>query len=468
MAKFRHSKARQSESRRSGSRKSEPRHSKQRKIPLIDTDNLRAIAAQVIHQVSYDKKSLSSLLPPALQKVAPNDKALLQELCFGVCRWYHKLQSIQRTLMVRPFEPQDRLVESVILVGIYQLVAMRTPTHAAIYETVEATDALNYSRLKGVVNGVLRNVEREKEQWLDELTESDSFNYSHPQWIIEKLRNNWPDSWQQILHNNNLRPPMTLRVNLARISRDEYLQQLAQADINANATRYATAGITLASPVDVEMLPGFDEGWVSVQDEAAQLCCELLDPPANARILDACAAPGGKTCALLERFPGAEVTAIDVDPSRVERIHQNLQRLQLAANVITGDAADPDSWWDQQPFDRILLDAPCSATGVIRRHPDIKLLRQESDITALATLQLSILQASWQMLKPGGKLVYATCSVFSQENSRIIERFVSQQSDATLIPIDQEWGMATPFGQQLFPEADSHDGFFYACLRKSD
>lgn len=442
-----------------------------RKVPLVETLNLRAIAAQVVHQVSHEQKSLSSLLPPALEKVADADKALLQELCFGTCRWYHKLDAIKNSLMVQPLGHLDIVVNSVILVGIYQLLEMRTPTHAAIYETVEATEALGFFRLKGVVNGILRNVERE-EHWPEQLIDTDTdesllYEYSHPRWLIDKLSNNWPDRWQNILAANNLRPPMTLRVNTLKTTRDAYLEQLAQANIEAHPTPFAPAGITLEHPVDVNVLPQFGEGHVSVQDEAAQLCCELLDAPLNARILDACAAPGGKTCAILERFPDAEVSAIDIDPARVARINENLDRLGLTANVITADAVDTESWWDKQAYDRILLDAPCSATGVIRRHPDIKLLRQENDIVPLANLQLSILQSSWQMLKPGGKLVYATCSVFSQENSRIIERFISQQADATLINIDVEWGVSTPFGQQLFPQADGHDGFFYACLEKS-
>ena len=443
-----------------------------RKVPLVETFNLRAIAAQVVHQVSHEKKSLSSLLPPALEKVADNDKALLQELCFGTCRWYHKLDAIKNSLMVQPLGHLDIVVNSVILVGIYQLLEMRIPPHAAIYETVEATEALGFFRLKGVVNGILRNVERE-ENWPEELIETDTeasmlYEYSHPRWLIDKLSNNWPDRWQDILAANNLRPPMTLRVNTLKISRADYLEKLSQAEIEAHATSFAPAGITLEHPVDVTILPHFSEGYVSVQDEAAQLCCELLDAPKNARILDTCAAPGGKTCAILEKFPDADVSAIDIDPARVARINENLERTGLSATVITGDAADPDSWWDKQLFDRILLDAPCSATGVIRRHPDIKLLRQENDIVPLANLQLSILQSSWQMLKPGGKLLYATCSVFSQENSRIIERFINKQTDATLSPIEVEWGTTTPFGQQLFPQADGHDGFFYACLKKAD
>ena len=443
-----------------------------RKVPLVETSNLRGIAAQVVHQVSHEQKSLSSLLPPALEKVADADKALLQELCFGTCRWYHKLDAIKNSLMVQPLGHLDIVVNSVILVGIYQLLEMRTPIHAAIYETVEATEALGFFRLKGVVNGILRNVERE-EHWPEELIDTDTdesllYEHSHPRWLIDKLSNNWPDRWQEILAANNLRPPMTLRVNTLKVSREDYLAKLAESDIEAHATLYAPTGITLEHPLDVNVLPHFSEGYVSVQDEAAQLCCELLGAPKNARILDTCAAPGGKTCAILERFPDADVSAIDIEPARVARINENLERIGLTANVITGDAADPDSWWDKQPYDRILLDAPCSATGVIRRHPDIKLLRQEDDIVPLANLQLSILQSSWNMLKPGGKLVYATCSVFSQENSRIIERFISKQADATLLPIEAEWGTTTPFGQQLFPQAEGHDGFFYACLKKSD
>ena len=262
---------------------------------------------------------------------------------------------------------------------------------------------------------------------------------------------------------------MTLRVNALRFKRDEYLNLLSEAGIEAHATRFAPSGIQLQRPVPVDRLPWFEDGAVSVQDEAAQLCTTLMDLQPGQRVLDACAAPGGKSCAILEACGELdEVVAIDESAERLPRVQENLDRLDLHATLTQADAADIDSWWDGTPFDRILLDVPCSATGVIRRHPDIKLLRRESDIVPLASIQLGLLEAMWSILKPGGRLVYATCSVFPQENHRIIQRFLKQQNQATLKTIDADWGRDMNTGRQLFPDPDSHDGFFYAVLEKPE
>jgi 16S rRNA (cytosine967-C5)-methyltransferase len=285
--------------------------------------------------------------------------------------------------------------------------------------------------------------------------------------MVEKLRHNWPHDWQAILETNNTQAPMTLRVNARRFNRDAYLDLLCEAGIQAQATRFSPHGIQLAAPVPVDRLPYFADGAVSVQDEAAQLCTTLLDLAPGQRVLDACAAPGGKTCAILEACESlSEVVAIDESADRLPRIEENLTRLDLNATVQQADAANTDQWWDGQFFDRILLDVPCSATGVIRRHPDIKLLRRESDIVPLATIQLGLLNALWQTLKPGGRLVYATCSVFPQENHRIILRFLKQTDDAVLLEPDLLWGRDTDAGRQLLPVPQGHDGFFYAVLEK--
>lgn len=433
--------------------------------------NIRAIAARVIQKVSQEQRSLSTELPPALELVPFKDQALLQELCFGVCRWHTRLEIIRKSALNKPLRRQDRIANELILVGLYQLFETRIPEHAALYETVAATEELGIGQLKSIINGVLRNVLRQKSEWQQQFESDDALRFSHPQWIQEKLQHNWPDDYAAILTNNNDRPPMTLRVNRQQVSREAYLETLDEAGIAGEATPLSPWGIRLEKPVDVNKLPGFQDGMVSVQDEAAQLCTLLLDLHTGQRVLDACAAPGGKTCAMLEAEPDLNVTALDHDATRLTRVAQNLARLQVQADLVAADACQTDRWWNGQPFDRILLDAPCSATGVIRRHPDIKLLRKEEDIKQLAETQLNILQALWSTLAEGGRLVYATCSVFSQENSRIIERFLKQEPSAQLLGeaftnVTKGWGIASETGVQLLPNQHGHDGFFYACLIK--
>lgn len=423
---------------------------------------IRAIAAEVLLSVEQGQ-SLSQCLPPSLLRLPLNLRPQLQALCYGTCRWFHRLDDELQGRMKKPLKSHDRVVHHLMLVALFQLRFSQQATYAVLNETVEACRAMDKPHLTGLVNGVLRSAEREGAP----ATAKDTSRYSHPGWMIEKLRHNWPDDWQAIVDANNTQAPMTLRVNALRFSRDEYLQLLLDAGINASATRFAPHGIQLARPVPVDTLPWFAEGAVSVQDEAAQLCTTLLDLAPGQRILDACAAPGGKTCAILESCPqAAEVVAVDESAQRLPRVQENLDRLDLHASLLQADAADIDQWWDGQPFDRILLDVPCSASGVIRRHPDIKLLRRESDVVPLAQIQLGLLTAMWRILQPGGRLVYATCSVFPQENHRIVQRFCKQQTDAELIAIEALWGRSMPAGRQLLPLNDGHDGFFYAVLEK--
>jgi 16S rRNA (cytosine967-C5)-methyltransferase len=389
----------------------------------------------------------------------------LQAICYGTCRWFHRLDGELNQRLKKPIRKPDRVIHHLMLVALFQLRFSEQATYAVLNETVEACRALDRPHLTGLVNGVLRAAEREGAPE----SSDDSSRYSHPVWMVEKLRHNWPDHWQAILDANNTQAPMTLRVNALRFSRDEYLKLLADAGIGAKATRFAPLGIQLERPFPVDNLPWFEDGAVSVQDEAAQLCTTLMDLQPGQRVLDACAAPGGKTCAILENCAElAEVVAIDESADRLPRVQENLDRLDLSASLLQADAADIEQWWDGQAFDRILLDVPCSATGVIRRHPDIKLLRRESDIVPLAGIQLGLLNAMWSILKPGGRLVYATCSVFPQENHRIIQRFLKQQEQAQLIPIDASWGLDMEAGRNLLPDPDSHDGFFYAVLEKPD
>ena len=428
------------------------------------TQSLRACAAQVMQAVE-NGQSLSQCLPPALASVAPNERPELQALCYGTCRWFHRLDAELNQRLKHPLRRQDRIVHHLMLVALFQLRFSQQANYAVLNETVEACRDLNKPHLTGLVNGILRAAEREGEP-----DHSDGTTVlSHPQWMVEKLRHNWPDDWQALLAANNQQAPMTLRVHALQTSRDDYLAKLDAVGIEARATQFAPYGIQLARPVAVDKLPGFIDGVISVQDEAAQLCTTLLDLMPGQRVLDACAAPGGKTCAILEACAGLqEVVAIDQSADRLVRVDENLERLGLNATVIEADAGATAQWWDGVPFDRILLDVPCSASGVIRRHPDIKLLRREADITPLAGIQLNLLNAMWPILKPGGRLVYATCSVFPQENHRIIQRFLKQQTSAQLIQTEAAWGRDMGAGRQLLPEPHSHDGFFYAVLERAD
>lgn len=425
--------------------------------------NLRVVAAQVVHAIAFDGQSASQLLPEAQTKLPERDRALLQELVLGTCRWYFWLEILHNQQLDHPLNKHNLIAASLLKVGLYQLLFTRIPAHAALNETVAACADLGIKPLSGLINAVLRKIQGA--QNLSELTAQAELSY--PQWLREKLKHNWPTHWQLILEQGNTHPPMTLRVNLQKTDRQNYLDKLVAAGIEAHPCAFSHTGITLKTSCPVQQLPDFQSGHASVQDEAGQLCAELMELAPAQRVLDACAAPGGKTCAMLELQPELELMALDIDALRIARINENLARLELDCSVHQGDAATLSDWWDGTAFDRILLDAPCSATGVIRRHPDIKLLRHAEDIKHLADMQLHLLQSLWPSLAAGGKLLYATCSVLPQENSRVIERFLKQESTATLDPIDSPWGLDTGFGKQLFPIAEGHDGFFYARLIKT-
>ncbi len=431
----------------------------------LPKQNPRATAARILSQVTRDGRSLSRAMetvPPA----ASDDHALIQEMCYGVLREYHRLSTMIASLLKKPLKEKDADVQALLLLGLYQLISMRVPDHAAVSETVEATATLKKVWARGMVNGVLRNFQRRQKTLLAQADATEEGRWSHPQWLINALREAWPMNWQAMLTANNQRPPMCLRINTAKTSVNDYLQLLEQNNIAASHSELTTSTIRLAHPQDVSILPGFAEGWLSVQDEAAQQAACLMALEAGQRVLDVCAAPGGKTAHMLEL---AEVTmvAVDVDAIRLQRVEENLKRLGKTALCIVGDASMPKEWWDGQPFDRILLDAPCSATGVIRRHPDIKLLRRESDIKKLVALQAQILDAIWPLLKPGGMLVYSTCSVLPEENVEQIAAFVSRQTDAQLKTIKAQWGESTMAGQQVLTGNSGMDGFYYACLEKT-
>ncbi|WP_163830696.1 16S rRNA (cytosine(967)-C(5))-methyltransferase RsmB [Spartinivicinus ruber] len=435
---------------------------------MSDHQPVRMVAAKAIKEVINQGQSLSQILPQFSQQVAPRDRSLLQELCYGTLRWYFRLSSCSKQLLEKPLKSKDADIFALILLGLYQLVYTRVPAHAAISETVSACQTLKKNWAKGLVNGVLRQFQRQQQQLLEQADLTPETLTSHPDWLRELLVHHWPDHWQQIIEANNSHPPMTLRVNLNKTTREEFINRCDQANIETTPCRFAQSAVTLKQPTPVQQIPGFNEGLVSVQDEAAQLSATLLDLQPGQRVLDACAAPGGKTCHILEMEPElAEVIALDLDSQRLSKVKENLHRLDLNCQVIAGDASKPFSWWDGREFDRILLDAPCSATGVIRRHPDIKVLRRPEDIDNLAETQHSILSSLWQLLKPGGRLVYATCSVIPEENAEVVLNFLENHADAALSPINANWGIETGTGRQLLPQVEGQDGFFYACLLKT-
>ncbi|HEJ9662931.1 TPA: 16S rRNA (cytosine(967)-C(5))-methyltransferase RsmB [Proteus mirabilis] len=416
--------------------------------------NLRSIAAKAISQVLDQGLSLSSVIPELQKNISDKDKALLQELCFGTLRTLPQLEWIIQQLMDKPLKGKQRILHYLIMVGLYQLLYTRVPAHAALAETVNGAIALKKPQLKGLINGVLRQFQRQQDVLMERFQNNDS-RYLHPSWLLTRIKNAYPELWEGIIEGNNQKPPMWLRVNQIHHSREQYLALLEKEGINAFSDDHHPNAIRLETPCNVHLLPGFNEGWVTVQDRSAQRCAELLAPQNNEQILDLCAAPGGKTTHILEIAPKAHVLAIDIDEQRLARVKENLNRLKLHATVKSGDGRYPEQWCANMQFDRILLDAPCSATGVIRRHPDIKWLRRNEDIAQLAQIQKEILHAIWPYLKSGGTLVYATCSILPEENSQQIAAFLSSMQDAQC-----------DYQHQCLPEQHSGDGFFYALIHK--
>lgn len=434
---------------------------------------VRVQAALTLSAVLQQQASLASLMAPALEKVDSSEQPLLQELCFGTCRWQPQLQSLLNRLLEKPLKAKDSDIHALLLLGLYQLKYLRIPDHAALNNTVAACKPLKKPWAEKLVNGVLRRFQRQQNTLEAALQNSPAYTSAHPNWLRKSIENFWPDHAEAVFAANNAHPPFTLRLNLAQQGRDAYQHTLKRLELTSNPTPFSPFGLTLDSACDVSKLPGFHDGKLSVQDEAAQLAGELLQLQPGQRVLDACCAPGGKTGHILElgtqlASPLKEVVALDLEARRLERVKDNLQRLQQQATLVCSDALDVKHWWDGEPFDRILLDAPCSATGVIRRHPDIKLLRNAADIAKLAALQLSLLRALWPTLKSGGRLVYATCSLLPTENTRVIEQFIETESSAEHDLIEASWGLPQTCGRQLLPQIQGHDGFYYSCLNKSD
>jgi len=430
----------------------------------------RAAAARVLQHVFCDGTSLSTLLPGLSDIAAAKDIPYIKAMVFGVCRYFHRLEPQLAVLLHKNLPEEHADIRALALCGLFQLQYGNVPQHAAVSETVNAVKALGKPWAKSLINGVLRQFLRRRNDIDNRLRGKPAYRYAHPQWLIDTIKKAWPTQAENIFGANNQQGPMSLRVNTLAQSRQDYLQQLRQQQIPAQPCKHAPAGVAIEQARGVETLPGFIDGAVSVQDEAAQLAAQLLQAAsADIRLLDACAAPGGKTAHLAESYPQAQISAVEIDPQRMLMVADTLQRLNLSTTrvrCIQADAGEPDTWWEGRRFQRILIDAPCTATGVIRRHPDIKLLRRAADVADLAAAQARLLNGLWPLLEAGGILVYCTCSVLAEENSGQIEKFLHETDDAREIPIEARWGLAQSVGRQILPGQDDMDGFYYARVQK--
>ncbi len=426
---------------------------------------VRASAARIIAAV-LGGESLDRVASPVLEEVAERDRSLCREIAYGTLRHYPQLQGLLEQLLDRPLRKRDQELGALALAGLYQLSAMRIPPHAAVSATVEASSLLGKGRSRGFLNAVLRRYQREAAVLEEQL--DDAQRHAHPPWLWQALEKHWPAQRDAIARANNERPPMTLRVNARSQSRDAYVRTLEDASIAIDPGAASPDALYLRQAVDVGALPGFGDGAASVQDESAQLAARLLAPKAGEAILDACAAPGGKSCHLLEVESDLVLTAMDKAPERLARVEENLQRLGLSAGLVCADGASPSQeLCSLAPFDAMLVDVPCSATGVIRRHPDIKVLRREGDIAGFARQQDAILDGLWPLLRPGGRLLYVTCSVLPMENSERVAAFLARHGDCLEDTPPVPGAESQPHGWQVLPDVDGGDGLFFALLHKS-
>jgi 16S rRNA (cytosine967-C5)-methyltransferase len=405
-----------------------------------------------------------------LGSLAPDDRSQVKALAFGALRWHHRHRRLLTLLLERPLPAGQTLLEALLSVGMFQLLDMRQPEYAAVSATVEAARWLGRPRAAAMINASLRRLQREREALMAQALAAEEGRFCHPAWLIDLLKRDWPQDWQALLEAAQRPPPLWLRVNTMKQSAADYRAELAQAGMTCEPDTYLPEALRLLQPVPAADIPGFAQGRVTIQDAGSQLAADLLAPGSGMRVLDACAAPGGKATHLLERAGGRlDLVALDIDAMRLGRLRENLERLGLAATLVVGDARLPPAWWDGRPFDRILVDAPCSATGVIRRHPDIKFLRRPGDIAPFAERQLAILDALWPLLGPGGRLLYATCSVLKQENVEVIGRFLETHADASLA--DQAtpaWARPQPRGGwQILPATGETDGLYYALMARA-
>ena len=432
---------------------------------------VRVQSSLVLNQVIHGKHSLDRAIEQAHKDIEDNEKPLLANICYGTLRFYWELKAKIDQLLSQPLKKKDKIIENLLQSAIFQIDKTRIPDHAVVSQTVEASRKLNKGHFSSLINGILRTYLR-SDRDIEKITEEIKFN--HPNWMIEKIKQDWPLNWEQILKKNNDRAPMWLRVNQKKIETKKYLKQFLtdESKIEADNMQLNDYAICLKTPISVKYLPGFEEGYVSIQDGAAQLAVDVLLENKSGRILDACAAPGGKTAQLIENIDSTStVTAIEIDSKRAELINENLLRLGHSTEIIVDDASDIESWWDSIFFDLILLDAPCSSSGVIRRHPDIKHLRRKDDIYTFQKKQLKIISAMWKILAPKGRLLYVTCSIFKEENDEVMNQFLEKHDNVALQDLllnnnILEKMIKTRYGYQLFPGTINTDGFYFSCLKK--
>ncbi len=431
----------------------------------MSIDRARVAAIQA-HAEVLQGRSVDDALADTTADLSVPQRARCRAVTYEACRWHLRWDAALPLLLSKKLKPRDQIIASVLICALVEMECLDTPTHAAVDSYVNLTKALELGHARGLVNAVLRRFLREREAIVQKIDKQPAAFFAHPPWLLSLLRKDWAERRDDLLQAGNGRGPMTLRVNRRMITRDAYLDELQQADIAA-ARGVGQWDVVLSEPKPVDLLPRFVDGGVSVQDSAAQLAAAALDPQAGERVLDACAAPGGKTAHLLEWADNdLQLTALDASASRLSRVTENLERIGLTAQLQCADAAALADWWDEQPFDRILLDAPCTGTGVIRRHPDIKLLRRQHDVEQLVRVQAELLDALWRTLAVGGRLLYATCSVLRDENDRQIASFLARRDDAVLMDLALPLGTKLAHGTQLFSGEKGADGFFYALLEK--
>jgi 16S rRNA (cytosine967-C5)-methyltransferase len=429
--------------------------------------HVRVIATRAVGDVLGGQRSLKSVLQIHLESIPDGrDRALLEAICFNALRHHRYYEFVLKQWMSKPLAKRDFPAHCLLLCGLAQLHAMQLPAHAAVSASVDAARELGHESQANLVNAILRRASREALPNSNEL----SIQSSHPQWLVSQLNADWPDQLADILSANNEMAPLWLRINSTRSSRTELMTALREANIECDAPSFPGKSIRIAQSQSMTQLPGWSSGKFTVQDGAAQLAVEALAVQEHESILDACAAPGGKTAQMAEGIYSGKILALDVAPNRIRLINETLDRLELNTHQTTvkvGDAADPFAWWDGEQFDAILLDAPCSATGIIRRQPDIKWHRRAEDVIRLSELQSRILHALWPTLKPGGRLLYCTCSILKAENEDQIHAFLNHHADAHVVPLPEYYGLDREIGRQRLPGQDGMDGFFYALLKKA-
>lgn len=427
--------------------------------------NVRALAAQALQRIVAGRSLRGEFAAFSTKLPDPRDRALLSALLHAGARWWLRFDAAVNALLERPLPPREAALQALLVLGLVQIEVLGVPGYAAVDASVEAARALGKPKHAALVNAVLRRWQRERAPRLAALDADPVTRSAHPRWLLDAFAADWPDAAESIAAAGNAEAPLWLRVNRRRGDRDGFLQRLQSAGVPAQAPTQPPEAVQVGS-TDVTGLPGYAEGLFSVQDAAAQFAAGLLDLHAGQRVLDACAAPGGKSAHVLE-LADVRLLALDSDARRLPRLRENLARLDLQADIRAGDARRPDDWWDGTPFDRILIDAPCSATGIIRRQPDIKLHRRTGDVPALRKTQAQILDACWALLAPGGRLVYATCSILAVENAGQVHAFAARHADARVQPVALPgWRVQADAGAQNLPGESGMDGFFYALLEK--